>query len=129
MKKKIIAFLSLCTLIIAGFALGNIHSTGVVAEGTTVYVSSSGSDDNAGTSAAPYATINKALAVVLNGGTISLKDTVAVTEWSSHNKTATITGGGLDITAFAEAKEFCINDHVTITNTTITSTGVSQVLR
>ncbi len=125
MKKKIIiTFLSLCTLIMTGFALGNIQSE-VVAEGTTVYVSSTGSDDNAGTSVAPYATINKALSVVPNGGIITLQDTVSITGWAAHNKTATITGGGLNITALTDG--FFINDHVTIENTTINSTGVSRV--
>lgn len=125
MKKKIIKFLSVCSLVAVGFAFGNLQSTEVVAETTTVYVSSTGSNENTGTKNSPYATLNKALSVVPNGGVISLLDTVAVTGWSEHNKTATITGGGLDITAMTDG--FFINDHVTIENTIINSTGVSRV--
>lgn len=126
MKKKLaIKLLSLCAVMTTGFALWNMQPTKVVAEGTTVYVSSSGSDANTGTASSPYATINKALSAVPNGGVISLQDTVTVTGWSSHNKTATITGGGLDITALKDG--FFINDHVTIENTTINSTGVGRV--
>ena len=126
MKKKIIiTFLSLCALTMTGLALGNIQWQEVVAETTTVYVSSNGSDDNAGTANSPYATINKALSIVPNGGIISLQDTVSVTGWSAHNKTATITGGGLDVTALTDG--FFINDHVTIENTTINSNGVGRV--
>ena len=95
MNKKIIAFLSLCAVMTTGIALGNMQQSQVIAEGTTIYVSSIGSDDNAGTATSPFATIDKALSTVSNGGVISLQDTVTVTGWKSHNKTATVTGGGL----------------------------------
>ena len=61
MNKKIIAFLSLCAVMTTGIALGNMQQSQVIAEGTTVYVSSIGSDDNAGTATSPFATIDKAL--------------------------------------------------------------------
>ena len=113
MKKKIISILSICALGMMGFGFGNIQPTAASATETTVYVSSSGNDENAGTSASPYATLDKALTEVPNGGTITLKDTIAVDSWTAHEKTVTITGGGLDVSGSAEVE---IKDSVTFTN-------------
>ena len=92
MKKKVISILSICALGIAGFACGNLQSTQVSALETTVYVSSSGNDNGAGTDVSPYATLNKALEEVADGGTVVLKDTVVLSNWAAHGKTVTVTG-------------------------------------
>lgn len=81
----------------------------------TVYVSSSGSDSNAGTENAPYASLNKAIASVANGGTVVLQDTVTLGSWNTHNKTLTVTGGGLNT---SNATKIYINDSVTFENVT-----------
>jgi hypothetical protein len=130
MKKKIISILSICAFGIIGLGLGNIQPTNASATETTVYVSSSGSDENAGTSASPYETLDKALTEVPNGGTITLKDTIAVDSWTAHGKTVTITGGGLNVSGLpnsefndgkgTQMKEIVINDSVTFTNMTWT---------
>ena len=127
MRKKIISILSICALGATGLGFCNIQPTNANATETTVYVSSSGSDDTgAGTSASPYKTLDKALTEVGNGGTITLKDTIALNSWTAHNKTVTITGGGLDVSGLPESdfndgkgtkmREFVINDSVTFTN-------------
>lgn len=49
--------------------------------GTAVYVSNSGSDDNAGTQAAPYATLAKAVdAAAADGATIYVMSNLTMTE-------------------------------------------------
>ena len=126
MKKKVISILSICALGIAGFACGNLQLTQASALETTVYVSSSGNDNGAGTDASPYATLNKALEEVADGGTVVLKDTVVLSDWAAHGKTVTVTGGGLDVSGLAESdfndgkgtkmKEIVINDTVTFTD-------------
>jgi hypothetical protein len=78
MKKKIVSILSICALGVAGFAYGCLQATQASALETTVYVSSSGSDNGAGTNLSPYATLDKALTEIADGGTIILKDTVTV---------------------------------------------------
>lgn len=118
MKKKIIGLLSFGTMLASCFAVGlTMHTTNVTAETTTVYVSANGSDENAGTSAAPYATLDKALSAVADGGTVTVKDIVAINGWAAHNKTVTITGGTLDAATSLDA--LYINDNVTFENMTI----------
>lgn len=53
-------------------AVGGINSMDAAAEETMVYVASNGSDTGAGTSTSPYATLDKALSSVVDGGTITL---------------------------------------------------------
>lgn len=113
MKKKIVSILSICALGIAGFAYGYLQSTQVSALETPVYVSSCGSDNGVGTDLSPYATLDKALTEIADGGTIILKDTVAVNGWTAHGKSVTITGGTLNVSGVAEVE---INDSVTFTN-------------
>lgn len=130
MKKKIISILSICAFGIIGLGLGNIQPTNASATEMMVYVSSEGNDENAGTINSPYATLDKALTEVPNGGTIILQDTVAVDSWTAHGKTVTITGGGLDVSGLpnsefndgkgTQMKEIVINDSVTFTNMTWT---------
>lgn len=115
MKKKIITFLSVCASMIFAAALWCIKPTQVMATGApTVYVSATGSDENAGTQDAPYKTLDKALTAINNGDTIALQGTVAIDSWNAHNKTATITGGTLDVTAMTTAVH--IKDAITFEN-------------
>lgn len=63
----------------------------------TVYLSSTGSDENIGTENAPYATLEKALDTVPNNGIIWVEDTVTVPadfEWEERDYQITITGSG-----------------------------------
>jgi hypothetical protein len=113
MKRKILTILSICALGMAVCAVGSINSMDVTAEETMVYVASNGSDTGAGTNASPYATLDKALSSVVDGGTIILKDTVSINDWSAHDKTVTITGGTLNASGLTEVE---INDNVTFTN-------------
>ncbi|MBQ3088279.1 MAG: hypothetical protein IJC36_01460 [Clostridia bacterium] len=66
-----------------------------------VYVSASGSDSNAGTEAAPFATLEKALRRVANCGTVHIVDTYTVPagiNWVDRNEDyITITGGTLSL--------------------------------
>ena len=113
MKKKIVGILSICALGAMLFAVGNIKPIDVSAVETTVYVSSTGSDENDGTADSPYATLDKALTEINNGGTITLQDTVTIDSWTAHGKTVTITGGGLNASGDSAVE---INDSVTFTN-------------
>ena len=124
MKKIIISILSICALATGAVAVGNIQPTTAAAAETIIYVASTGSDSNDGSYASPYATLDKALTEVENGGTITLKDTITLNEWTAHGKTVTITGGGLDVSGVPtttdstdkELKEVVINDSVTFQN-------------
>ncbi len=113
MKKKLISILSICSLVMLFLGFAFMHPITVNADASNVYVSSSGSDSGAGTNASPYATLDKALTMVTDGGTITLKNTITVGSWAAHNKTVTITGGGLNVSGMAE---FTINDNVTFTS-------------
>lgn len=113
MKKRVLTILSICALGMVAFTVGGINSMNVTAEETMVYVASNGSDTGAGTNASPYATLDKAISSVVDGGTITLKDTVSINSWSSHGKTVTITGGTLNASGLTEVE---INDNVTFTN-------------
>ncbi|MBQ2923732.1 MAG: hypothetical protein IJE60_11715 [Tyzzerella sp.] len=90
----------------------------------TVYLSASGSDTNAGTSDAPYATLDKALASVPNDGTIAVVGDYALASgyaWNVRSKAVTITGadsgGNLDFTAVSNV---VIGNDVTFENITLT---------
>lgn len=63
--------------------------------GTAVYVSSSGSDDNAGTQTAPYATLAKAVTEAADGATIYVMSNLTMTECARfYDKKLTITSLG-----------------------------------
>lgn len=113
MKKKILSLLSICTLGLTAFAIGAISPVDVDATDNIVYVASNGSDTGDGSSASPYATLDKALTAVEDGGTIVLQDIVKVNEWTAHGKSVTITGSGLDASG---DKAVEINDSVIFTN-------------
>ena len=118
MKKNTIkaVVLSLFGLMTLAFHSG-INALDVTANSlTTVYVSTSGSNSNAGTNTAPYGTFQYALSKVENGGTIVLQDSIAVGTWTPHNKTVTVTGGTLNATS---GQSLQIWDNVTFKNTEI----------
>ena len=91
-----------------------------------VYVASTGADTNAGTEDAPVATLNKALELVKNGGTVHIVDSYTADQsfvWASHNKDVTITGGTLDFSAMGNGIDFYQGDAVTFDNLTLTLGG------
>ena len=113
MRKKVISILSICALAVTGFAFANMQTTQATAMESIVYVAANGSDEGAGTSDSPYATLDKALTEVADGGTIQLKDTITLDSWTAHGKSVTITGGVLDASGDSAVE---INDSVTFTN-------------
>ncbi len=126
MKKAIISILSIFAIGLTAVAFDELQPVGVSAQEAIVYVASSGSDGGAGTNASPYKTLEKALIEVVDGGTIFLKDTITLNEWTAHGKTVTVTGGGLNVSGLPESdfndgngtkmREIVINDSVTFTN-------------
>ena len=68
---------------------------------TAVYVSDNGSNSNPGTQSAPYLTVDHALDMLANNGTVNIVDKVTMESWDRHEKAATLTGGELDLTSSA----------------------------
>lgn len=118
MKKNIIhkIFLLSLTALTSFAVFGGVKALAVMAEPSTVYVNSTGKDYWKGTESAPYRTVERALEKVADGGTIVLQDTVALTEWTVHKKTVTITGETLDATALSSLQ---IYDNVMFTDINI----------
>ena len=83
------------------------------------YVSASGNDSNAGTEAAPFATLEKALKRVSNNGRIHIVGTYTVPagmNWVDRNvDTVTITGGTLSLAS----NDFVIGYNITFKDITI----------
>ena len=94
------------------------------ADTNTVYVSVDGSNSNAGTESAPYASFQYALSKVSDGGTIVIKDNVSVGTWVAHGKTVTVTGGALKATYVPSLQ---IQDNVTFKNTEIQINASSYI--
>ncbi|WP_062051680.1 hypothetical protein [Bacillus sp. JCM 19034] len=69
-----------------------VPSAAVAAEEDTVYVSSGGVDTNAGTKDAPFATIEKALQEVENGGTVVLLSDFVLDQTLSIDNSSNILG-------------------------------------
>lgn len=119
MKKNTIkntVVLSLFCLMSLAF-YGGIKTLEVTADApSTVYVSASGSNSNAGTESAPYGTFQYAISQVEDGGTIVLQDSVSVGTWTNHNKTIIVTGGSLNATSVPSLQ---IYDNVTFVDTDI----------
>ena len=115
MKKEWIKKLAIAGLSVAlPFAVcAGVNAFLVNADGSTVYVSTSGKDYYNGTSAMPYRTLSRALEKVEDGGTVVIKDSVAVDGWTAHQKTVTVTGGSLDATSLSSLQ---IKDNVTFTD-------------
>lgn len=85
----------LCAWLLPFVLLFALLSTTAFAESTgaaAVYVSSSGSDGNVGTQAAPYATLAKAVEAAENGATIYVMSDLTMTKCARfHSKSLTIT--------------------------------------
>ena len=84
---------------------------------TVVYVSNNGKDTNAGTQAAPFKTINHALAMVKDEGTVNIIGVADVDVFTKHDKHITLTGGELNIT---NASRIELMDHIHFKNMTLT---------
>lgn len=98
------------------------------------YVSATGSDDNPGTEEAPYATLNKALEKVKDGGVVCVLDSYVADStfvWEDHaeKKPIYITGGKIDFTSVDNnnnkitsetGTHLYVNDSVIFTNIEIT---------
>lgn len=100
---KITKYLSLLfavVLLVCAFAV-----SASAVENHDIYVSTTGVDTNAGTQDAPVASLNKALELVADGGTIRIMDSFTAPAdfvWESHNKDVTISGGKLDLSQAGE---------------------------
>lgn len=82
-----------------------------------IYVSATGDDSAAGTEAAPVQTLERALKLVADNGTIHLVGAVeAGTTWTAHGKTVTITGGEIIL----PETRITLNDNVTFRSLTMT---------
>ena len=98
MTKRIFLILATVMLLLGAFAM-NVAATDELAD---VYVATTGIDTNAGTAEAPVLSLNKALELVKNGGTVHIVDSFTAPAgfvWDNHNKDVTITGGKLDLSA------------------------------
>ena len=99
--------LSLLVCIIALVSLCCLCATAETAP-ADVYISASGQDTNAGTEGAPVQSLNKALELVRNGGTVHILDSYTAPsdfKWENHNKDVTITGGTLDFTQAGQSQK------------------------
>ena len=98
MKKKIIVVLSLCAIAFGGFATAKMGDSVSAEEiDRAVYVSENGSDENVGSKARPLQSMDRALEMVEDGGTIVVKDSASLSSWESHDKSVSITGGTLEM--------------------------------
>jgi len=82
-----------------------------------VYLSSEGSDNNAGTSDAPVKTLEKAYSLVQDDGYIQVLDTITVTELPVGDKAIHVTGGTLDMSGLSTVNFGCdvyFNDNTLI---------------
>lgn len=111
MKKRMIGSLSLLAAALSVCALTKVTSVARAEESwATVYVSQNGSDKNIGTNAKPLKTMDKALDMVMDGGTIVVQDSTALSVWKKHNKAVSVTGGTLEM---SYANDIVLNDSVT----------------
>ncbi len=67
----------------------------------TVYLSADGSDQNDGTENAPVATLNKAVTLVQDFGTVIIDGTVTVTSTAKSGKTVLVQGGTVDFSSLS----------------------------
>ncbi len=128
--KKILATLLAVCLIATSVA---VFPMTVFAEGSsnTIYVSSTGDDENAGTEESPVKTVNYAISLANNGDTIVLLDTIDLTTTDVGNlaignytgKDITITGGALDCSGITHV---LIRENITFKNITLTFTDTEK---
>ena len=102
MKVTKLASLLLAVILLTGVFLVSAaaETTDVSVLPADVYIATTGVDTNAGTEAAPVLSLNKALELVRNGGTIHIVDRYTAPAdfvWKNHGKDVTITGGTLDL--------------------------------
>ncbi len=130
MFKKILAlFVSLAimsSMSLTAFGEGYFDATGRVEDSledevaATVYVSSAGSDSGKGTADSPYLTLNRAIEMVYQNGTVIVEGTLTLPSgysWIGHGKTVTIKGGTINAAALSRV---VINDSVTFNDITLT---------
>ena len=114
MKKRLLGVLSLLAVALGICAMTNMTTVARAEESwATVYVSKNGSDNNLGTNAKPFKTMDKALDMVMDGGTIILQDSTAISGWKKHGKTVSITGGKLEM---SYSNDIVFQDNVTLYN-------------
>ena len=105
--------LSLLVCVIALVSLCCLCATAETAP-ADVYIATTGVDTNAGTEAAPVLSLNKALELVQNGGTVHILDSYTAPsdfKWENHNKDVTITGGTLDFTQAGKSQKVDGQNH------------------
>ena len=89
--------------------LGAFSMNAAAEELADVYVATTGLDTNTGTEEAPVLSLDKALELVQDGGTVHIVDSYTAAAgfvWNNHNKDVTITGGTLDLSlGYTEATE------------------------
>ncbi len=99
MKKRIFIMLAAMIMLLLGVFAVSAETAEELAD---VYVATTGLDTNAGTEEAPVLSLDKALELVKNGGTVRIVDSYTAPTgfvWNNHNKDVTITGGKLDLSA------------------------------
>lgn len=83
-------------IIVAAFLLLAVIISPVVRasseSGNEIYLSAGGSDENDGTQSAPFATLDKAIDTVADGGTIHISGVCYVRSWTHHGKSVNIVG-------------------------------------
>ena len=89
MKKIVKILISAFVLTALPLGVNMVSPARAGAEAYTVYVSSSGNDANDGTSGMPYQTLDKALSMAQDGGTVVVKDTITLDAWNPHGKYVT----------------------------------------
>lgn len=130
MKKLGEIFLALAIVLGLGLAVGNVQPPSVSAVGTEYYVCTSGSDSNAGTSDAPWKTLQHAVGVAPAGSKVYVRggmynQKLKITRSGSASQgpivftnygteTATIDGTGLSVNGIQGLIELADVDYVTV---------------
>ncbi len=130
MKKLGEIFLALAIVLGLGLAVGNVQPPSVSAAGTEYYVATSGSDSNAGTSDAPWKTLQHAADVAPAGSKVYVRggmynQKLKITRSGSASQgpivftnygteTATIDGTGLSVNGIQGLIELADVDYVTV---------------
>ena len=99
-SKRVFSLLLAVILLLSMLPLGAL-----AADNADIYLSTTGNDENAGTVGAPVFSLNKAMELVANGGTVHIADSYTAPAdfvWDNHEKDVTITGGELDLSQAGE---------------------------
>ena len=115
----VIAFLSLA-VVVPQVAKASAESP------KEVYLSATGNDNVDGTKSSPFATLDKAIETVADGGTIHVDGQCYVRSWNTHGKQVSIIGDGNDELHFGQynggdtaAMTVILNDSVHFDNLTL----------